>query len=162
MKRLLLALFVTTLSPALVASLASSVGLYVYPAENQSSDQIAQDDYQCYAWAKEQTGFDPVSASEPAPVEAQAPGADGSAMRGALRGAARGAIIGEIADDDASKGAEVGAALGMMRGRSHSRQQSQQQAAQANNQNQAQHQQRQDNFKKAMSLCLEARGYAAN
>lgn len=150
------------LCPSIVlASLASSVGLFVYPKNSQSPEQIEQDDYQCYSWAKDQTGFDPINTTTPKNVEAKRPGADGSAMRGALRGAARGAIIGEIVDDDASKGAEVGGALGAMRGRSHARHSAQQQATHQNAQNQAQYEQRKDDFKRAMSLCLDARGYAA-
>lgn len=161
MKRLTLCLCLI-LSPSVVlASLASSVGLFVYPKNNQSPEQIEQDDYQCYNWAKGQTGLDPINTTAPQAVEAQKPGADGSAMRGALRGAARGAIIGEIADNDASKGAEVGAAMGAMRGRSHSRHSAQQQAANQNSQNQAQYEQRKEDFRRAMSLCLDARGYAA-
>ena len=156
-----LGLLALLLPSTVLASLAGSVGLFVYPSNNQTAEQIEQDDYQCYAWAKDQTGFDPINAKPPEEVAASNPGADGSAMRGALRGAARGAIIGEIADDDASKGAEIGAAMGAMRGRSHSRHQSSQQAANQNAQNQSQYDSRQNDFKKAMSLCLEARGYAA-
>ena len=161
MKRVTLCLSLLICPSLVLASLASSVGLFVYPKNNQSQEQIEQDDYQCYSWAKGQTGFDPINTTTPQTVEAERPGADGSAMRGALRGAARGAIIGEIADDDASKGAEVGAALGAMRGRSHARHSAQQQAANQNSQNQAQYEQRKDDFKRAMSLCLDARGYAA-
>lgn len=161
MKYTILFLTLVIFPASSLASLASSVGLFVYPKNDQSAEQIEQDDYQCYAWAKDQTGFDPINAKAPQTAEAERPGADGSAMRGALRGAARGAIIGEIADDDASGGAEVGAALGAMRGRSHSRRSSQQEAANQNAQNQAQHEQRIGDFKRAMSLCLDARGYAA-
>ncbi|MGH7119101.1 MAG: DUF6515 family protein [Acetobacteraceae bacterium] len=33
--------------------------LYIYPANGQSEQQQAQDRYDCYSWAKSQTGFDP-------------------------------------------------------------------------------------------------------
>jgi hypothetical protein len=32
----------------------------VYPAKGQSEDQMEKDKYQCYSWAKNQTGFDPM------------------------------------------------------------------------------------------------------
>ncbi|MFQ5973877.1 MAG: hypothetical protein ACE5Q3_16240, partial [Alphaproteobacteria bacterium] len=32
---------------------------YVYPAEGQTPEQQAQDEYQCYQWARGQTGYDP-------------------------------------------------------------------------------------------------------
>ncbi len=33
--------------------------LYIYPENAQSEQQQAQDRYDCYSWAKSQTGFDP-------------------------------------------------------------------------------------------------------
>ena len=72
----------------------------------------------------------------------------------------RGAVIGEIVDDEASKGAQVGAATGVMRARSASRQANQQAADAQNSANQQAYAQNQGNFKKAMSICLEARGYS--
>lgn len=161
MKTLITLILLSLGTSATAANLASSVGLFVYPANNQSQEQIGKDDYECYDWAKGQTGFDPINARPPEQTAAQAPGADGSAARGALRGAARGAILGEIIDDDASKGASAGAALGAMRGRSHSRANAQSQAQNANAQNQQQFAGQQDNFKRAMTSCLSARGYTA-
>ena len=34
--------------------------LLIYPARNQSKDQMEKDKYDCYLWAKSQTGFDPM------------------------------------------------------------------------------------------------------
>jgi len=36
--------------------------LFVYPKEGQSEQQQAQDRYECYKWARTQTGFDPTQA----------------------------------------------------------------------------------------------------
>lgn len=33
--------------------------LYVYPAAGQSKEQTAEDRYQCYTWAVDQSGYDP-------------------------------------------------------------------------------------------------------
>jgi len=139
--------------------LSASVGLYVYPANDQSAELQGKDDYECFNWAQGQTGHNPMN---PQPINVQAAptntGPDGSVVRGA----ARGAIIGEIADDDASKGAAWGAAAGAVRGRK--RRQAQAQQSQANAQEQTAHleQQRDQEFKNAFKACLTARGYSVN
>ena len=139
-----LALLIIFTSPVLGQSLAASVDLFVYPAQNQSQQQREQDDYQCFAFAKGETNFDPMNAREPAEVVADNPGMDGSGAKGAFRGAARGALLGEVIDDDAGKGAAIGGAIGMMRSRNRSRQDTQQAAASKNYENQSsfQHQQK--------------------
>lgn len=162
MRLIFATLLLMSSTTSLAASLASSVGLFVYPANNQTSEQQEQDDYQCYAWAKDETGFDPINSKPPEEVQAQAGAKPGSGTRGALRGAARGALLGEVIDDDAGDGAAIGATVGMMRGRSQSRRQAQSEADAANAQNQSNYASQQGNFKKAMSLCLQARGYSAS
>jgi hypothetical protein len=144
---------------ALAASLASSIGIYSYPTQNQSPDQQSKDDYDCFTFAKGQTGYDPMN---PPQVVAQAPqqGPTGSRMRGAARGAAAGAIIGEVADNDAGKGAAVGATLGAMRGGRQERQQRQQQEQQAQQSAQQQVSGMEGTFKNAYGACIEARGYS--
>ena len=84
-----------------------------------------------------------------------------SGLKGAARGAAGGALIGGIAGD-AGKGAAIGAASGAVAGRSRGRQQQQaaeQQVAQQSAQAQQATAQQLDNFKKAFSVCLEAKKY---
>ena len=72
------------------------------------------------------------------------------------------AVIGEIANDDAGDGAAWGAAAGAIRGRrvgAQANAQAQQQAqVQAEQREQATAEQL-DNFKKAFSVCLEAKNY---
>ena len=99
--------------------------------------------------------------AEQAKAEAGAVGT-GAGARGAVRGAAAGALIGEIASDDAGKGAAYGAAAGAIggrrrarRARSEAQSQVEVQAAQAQ---QATAEQL-ENFKKAFSVCLEAKQY---
>ena len=58
--------------------------LMVYPAKGQSQDQQEQDQFQCYTWARDRTGFDPMEvprASSPEPEQ------KGGAGRGAEVGA---------------------------------------------------------------------------
>ena len=73
-------------------TLASGLGLYVFPAKEQNKEQQDADELSCYKWAKEQTGVDPIN-----PPEVQAAqvdrSADGTAVVGAARGAAAGAAI---------------------------------------------------------------------
>jgi uncharacterized protein YcfJ len=160
-----------TAPPAAPKPLSTSLGMVVFPAKNQSSQQQSQDEGECYAWAKGQTGVDPMAPPPAAaPVAAQpaqsTPAADGSRVRGAARGAAAGAIIGEVANDDASDGAAIGATVGVVAGGRQSRKNQQQAAQQATTQQQqvsqqqtAAQQQQMDLFKKGMAACLEPKGY---
>jgi len=46
--------------------------IIVYPAKGQSSDQMEKDKFECYTWARDQTGFDPMqmpTATSPAPSQ---------------------------------------------------------------------------------------------
>jgi len=95
-------LFVATL----VAGPALAQELIIFPSQGQSDDQMEQDKYACYQWAKKETGFDPMEvpkATEPPPKEEAKKG-------GLVRGAAGGAIVGGIVGG--SKGAKRGAAAG--------------------------------------------------
>jgi hypothetical protein len=138
-------------------NLASGLGLYVFPSNNQSREQQDSDEMACYRWAKEQSGVDPMN-----PPEVQAAqvdrSADGSAIVGAAGGAAAGAAIGAIAGD-AGQGAAIGAVVGGLRGRrakvaGDQRQQQANNAAAA-----AASQDLMNSFRKAFSACMEGKGY---
>ncbi len=124
--------------------------LIIYPAKGQSQEQMEKDKFDCYSWAKQQTGVDPMVASA---APQQPAGSQGSTVRGAARGAAVGAGIGAIAGD-AGKGAAVGAAFGGLRGHRQRREAEQIQQHQA-----AQSNQRIDEYNRAYSACLESKGY---
>ncbi|MFC1829358.1 YMGG-like glycine zipper-containing protein [Thermodesulfobacteriota bacterium] len=134
----------------------------VYPAKGQSQDQMEKDKYECYSWAKKESGFDPMqqpkATAPPPPQEAQ-----GGAGRGAARGAATGAVVGKIAKDDAGKGAAIGAASGAVvggarrRDQNRQQQQAQQQYAQ---QQSAAYTKNRDAYNRAYGACLEGRGYS--
>ena len=36
--------------------------LVIYPAKGQSQEQMEKEKFECYGWAKQQTGFDPMQA----------------------------------------------------------------------------------------------------
>ena len=152
-------------------SLASTMDVYVFPAQGQDSSQQSKDEAECYEWAVGNVGIDPFELSKQQEANEQQAQADqqaaqqagqGSGARGAVRGAAAGAVIGEIASDDASEGAAWGAAAGAIRGRRQARaaqqQASEQAAAQAEQREQATEQEL-TNFKNAFSVCLEAKEY---
>ena len=90
--------------------ISKTAGLFVYPAKGQSQKQQKKDEYECYVWAIDQSGIDPLNTPK---VEAPAPqtGPTGGAVVGAAKGAAAGAAIGAIAGD-AGKGAAIGATAG--------------------------------------------------
>ena len=140
----------------------AQIGLFIYPAKDQSREQQTLDEASCYEWAETNTGLTLVSGK----VDAQAAGKEaakdagqGRVAVGAAAGAATGLAIGAIAGD-AGKGAAIGAvagSIGGLRGRIHAKQAAgqsgAQQAVQAN-------QQSVDQFKKAAGACLEGRGYS--
>ena len=74
---------------------------FIYPNQGQSNDQMEQDKFQCYNWAKGQTGFDPmqVPKATSAPPPKSNANVAGGAVKGGLGGALLGAGIGAIAGD---------------------------------------------------------------
>ena len=99
------------------------LSMFVYPAKGQAPEKQKKDEQECYTWAKDQTGFDPLTTAAPnadsagkAAKEQTAQATQGSAVKGAAKGAAAGALIGAAAGD-AGKGAAVGAAAGGVGGR---------------------------------------------
>jgi hypothetical protein len=138
-------------------TLAGGLGLFVFPADGQDKETQDLDEYKCYMWAKEQTGINPLNPPEIQSEQVDR-SADGRAIRGAAGGAAAGAAIGAIAGD-AGKGAAIGAVAGGLRGRrakvvtdEGQQQKNDQAAADAEKQ-------MMDNFKKAISVCLEGKNY---
>jgi len=144
------------LSVLFVAGLALAQELIIFPGKGQSEDQMEKDKYECYQWAKKETGFDPMEApkaTEPPPKEEPKKG-------GLVRGAAGGAIVGGIIDgsDGAKKGAAAGAVVGGVRRGRQVRQEEQKQEQWAQDQAAAYSQNR-DTYNRAYSACLEGKGY---
>jgi len=133
----------------------------IYPNKGQSAEQQEKDKYECYNWAKGQTGFDPMqapTATAPPPGQ-QAP--QGGVVKGAAGGALAGLAVGAIAGD-ASKGAAIGAVSGGLFGglRRHDQVQQEQQAQRQWEQQQSSNYAYQRNsYNRAYSACLEGRGY---
>lgn len=139
------------------SSPAGSVGLFVYPQKQQSPARQSQDETECYASAKQNSGVDP-TAPPPPPEKADAQ-PQGAGAKGAARGAAGGAALGAITGD-AGTGAAVGATAGAVRGRRSQRKAEKAAEQQAQASAKQQQGQRLDAFRRAMSACLDARGYS--
>ena len=149
---------------AALPDVTSGLGMFVYAADGQDSYQQSMDELECYAWAEEQSGINPMNIdanAEAAAAAARKETADattGAAVGGAARGALGGAAVGAIAGD-AGKGAAIGAVVGGARGRG-AKVSAEEQAAQAGAaQAEAAADEQLDTFKRAMSVCLEGRGY---
>ena len=152
-------------------SLASTLEVNVFPADGQAADQQSKDEAECYTWAVGNTGSDPFELQKQSEQQheqteqqlAQAQSAtQGAGAKGAVKGAAAGAVIGEVTGGDAGESAAIGAAAGAISSRRRGRAASQQAQQQAKEQEAAQQQAMQeqtDNFKKAFSVCLEAKEY---
>lgn len=138
-------LAVATLMTVAVAQTATASDMFAYPKQGQSAEQQSKDDFDCYRWAQQRTGYDP---RRPATSSGQTSGATG---RGILRGALLGAAIGEIADNKGGEGAAIGGLLGGVRGHSSGQRQAQSAAAAERNA-----------FNRAYKACMEGRGYSVN
>jgi hypothetical protein len=141
--------------------------VYFYPKAGQTTEQQSRDHYECYNWAMKQTGFDPSQSSIP-PVQRvrvvpmPPPGHDTTVL--AITGAVLGALI--AGPRHAAGGALIGAAGGAIAGAASdsSRQQTARQLEEAypnrDRALDAQYEGRALNFRRAMSACLEGRGYS--
>lgn len=158
-------------APPAQKTLASTMNVYVFPQKGQDAAQQSQDEAACYQWAVQNTGSDPFALqkqsqqqaqqTEKAKQQAKSVG-QGAGAAGAVTGAAAGALIGGIASDDAGKGAAYGAAAGIIAGRRRARAaqaEAKQQVEKQGQQAQAATAEQLTNFKKAFSVCLEAKHY---
>lgn len=140
---------------------ASLTKVYFYPLQGQSEAQQERDRYDCYVWAARQTGFDP--SRRIAPREARAtvvPARDPNADI-AVAGAT-GAVIGAIAAPrgDTAKGALIGGVAGAMLGAAVSSAEARSAAAAEPPRMGGRYAQEAAEYRRAMSACLEGRGYS--
>jgi hypothetical protein len=146
-------------------SLAAQI--YFYPREGQTKEQQGRDHYECYNWAVKETGFDPATSQIPADgrvrlVPMPPLGYDTATL--AIAGAVLGAILG--GRGNAAGGAIIGATGGAILGaasdsaRLEAAQQQQDAYAAQDRARSARFTERELNFRRAMSACLEGRGYS--
>lgn len=140
--------------------------VYFYPKAGQTNEQQSRDQYDCYNWAIKQTGFDPGQSPIPKDdrvrvVPMPPPGHDTATL--AIAGAVLGALIG--GPRHAGQGALIGATGGAIAGAASdaSRMESARQQEEAYNARNRLQDARLDEkafgFRRAMSACLEGRGY---
>jgi hypothetical protein len=140
--------------------------VFVYPTGGQSAEQLSRDRYECYLWGVKQSGFDPSQTSlaphqrvEVVPVRPS--GSDTAA--GAITGAVIGAVI--AGHHDAAAGAIGGAIVGGAAGAASDAQrearvkQVQNRYDQRDNARMAKLEEQAGNYRRALSACLEGRGY---
>jgi len=147
---------------------AVAAELIIYPKNDQSKEQQQQDEGACFVWAKNETGFDPLSIqSVPSAVVKTPPPKKqrGGAIKGAIAGAVIGEIIGDEGDD-VRDGAKYGAAAGLIRqGRRNKMAAKKQAQAMAEAEKEiakieAETAERRDIYNRHYSACLEGRGYS--
>jgi hypothetical protein len=137
--------------------------VYVYPNQGQSPEQTDRDRYECNDWAVRQTGFDPSQPNLP-PRQRVRVVAGPPPGSGVATGAITGAFIGAAVSDPwhAGPGALIGALAGAAIGGASDAaraEHAQRIEDSANNSSYAYAAQRIDQYKRALSACLEARGY---
>jgi hypothetical protein len=135
----------TQQAPASTVTLAG-IGMFVYPANDQSPEQQQADEAACMEWAEAQTGL----TLQPGSVDTQA--AADAAQRQAAD-ATQGAAVGGAAR------AAIGAVAGGIRGRRAKKQVEAEAAYAGAAQAEAQSEQAIETFKKAAGVCLQGRGY---
>ncbi|MBA4175116.1 MAG: glycine zipper family protein [Leptothrix sp. (in: Bacteria)] len=141
--------------------------LYFYPLQHQPEAVQDRDRYECYRWAARETGFDPgmtalrSQGSEVVRGRTYTPaGPNGADV---VAGAATGAILGAAvssprhAGANAVIGAIFGAALGAAASESRNRAYEDAYARQAEQAERARAPM--NNFRRAMSACMQGRGY---
>ncbi len=144
------------LAVATWAVLASAQEVVVYPAQGQDQDQQGADEYQCYGWSRDRSGFDPMAAPTASSPRPQQGAPKGGLVRGGVGGAVIGGIIG--GSSGAKKGAASGAVLGGVRRSSQNRKQKK--AQDQWEQDQArQYNQGRSNYNRNFAACMEGRGY---
>lgn len=144
---------------------APETTVYLYPTQGQSAEQQDRDKYECNRWAVQQSGFDPSLPSMPPHlrvlVAAGPPPGAGVAV-GAVAGGVLGAAVSRPweAGSGALVGAIAGAAIGGIAESQARAQASAQMVASDTAARDALLEQKASDYRRAMSACLEGRGYS--
>jgi hypothetical protein len=134
----------------------------VFPAKGQSDEQMDQDKYACYTWAKKESSFDPMAvptASAPPPKQKETKASTG---RGAVGGALLGAGLGKITGHSAKKGAVAGGLGGAVVGGSRkagTAEENKKANQQWANEQGAEYTQNRNHYNRALAACMEGKGY---
>ncbi len=135
--------------------------MIIYPSKGQSQEQTEKDKFECYGWAKQHSGFDPMAPPTTSAPPPQAEAKQGGVVKGAARGALVGVAAGAIAGN-AGKGAAIGAASGGLVGGMRRRDQNtreQQAQKQWEQQEVSKYTQGRNEYNRAFAACMEGRNY---
>ena len=141
----------------MITSQGMAQELYIYPANGQSAEQLDKDKYECYSWAKNDTGFDPMAV----PTTSSAPPKGQKKSGGAVKGGLGGAVIGGILGDSkksAKRGALAGGLIGGV-SQSSKNARTEQKRSNWEQKESANYANNRNNYNRAYSACLEGRGY---
>ena len=138
--------------------------VYFYPTKGQLPAQQDRDKYECHAWAVQQSGFDPSSPYAPPHLRMRVEAEGPPPGTGVAIGAATGAVVGAAVSRpwEAGQGALLGAVAGAVIGGVTESAASQQARAQASANAGARATRLEGqarDYRRAMTACLEARGY---
>jgi hypothetical protein len=140
---------------------SAQTDMFIYPGKGQNQAQQDKDRYECHSWAVQQTGFDP---SKPQGTNSQSSQQNQPSQPHILKGGARGAALGAVGGaitGNAGKGAAAGAAMGGMVGGFRRRDEKMRQADTRADAQAASNPGR-PAYMRAMSACLQGRGYTVN
>jgi hypothetical protein len=137
--------------------ISQGLKIKVFPANNQTRQFQKEDEFECYKWAMERSGVDPLNLPK-VEVQQVPSGPTGAAVGGAARGAAAGLAIGAVAGN-AGRGAAIGATAGAIGGRRAGQQAQAQQQRQAQTNASNKEKEIWDSFVRSFSACMEGKGY---
>jgi hypothetical protein len=140
-----------------VAGQAMAQELFIYPAKGQSAEQLDRDKFECYNWARNDTGFDPMALPTTSSAPPSGQKKSGGSVRGALGGAALGVILGD-SGRSAKRGALAGGLIGGVR-QSSQNTRTEQKRSDWERKESANYANNRNNYNRAYSACLEGRGY---
>ena len=164
MKKVIIFTFLILISGFMAAPVWSQDPI-VYPAQGQSQDQMEQDKFDCYRWARDQTGFDPMQTptTQTAPPEKEkkvwgtgktaVAGAAGGAVVGGVAGGRRGAVTGGLIGT--AGGALIGSARSSNQRDREEKKRQEWERREANNYARARNE-----YNRAFGACMEGRGYS--
>lgn len=146
------------------AAPAPAPRVYFYPVQGQSEAQQDRDRYECHNWSVKQADFDP--SRHPAPREGRATVVPARpAGEAVAAGAVAGAVIGAVVSNphNAGSGAIIGAVAGGMLGSvaaSSEAAEAERIEQRINRGGDSRYEQQAAGYRRALSACLEGRGYA--
>lgn len=142
----------------LMLGVTQASDLTIYPAKDQSAEQQEKDKFECYTWAKKDSGFDPMAVPKATTAAPTTEKKKGGVAKGAAVGAIGGKVLGS-SSKTTKKSAAAGALVGGAR-QSSSNKKAEQERQQWEQKETANYANNRNNYNRAYAACLEGRGYS--